>query len=337
MGLPDYPYDTYRRYKADTSQVFDWLAQTARKSGYSLPAGSSATDSPATKSNLNKATSSKTTAAGNKTHKLTIQQVMDIAEWIAKLNPPVPVPNLMVTLLQSSISARKRCARWFQSNAKDENAKNTTHNYFIDVLERVLQILHLSAPEAERSKSYDISSPASEEILDVAGNFGILSIEESEVEAIKSDVASKSAVSRTTPPSASTKQNPIKYEIEFEIADDDETYFALFCFFTDLKAIRDFILDLWRDYRAGQTDLVTASLTTNLAFGLGQRAERDLLEEFPMFKSYKDVWISLTMEMCKQRGIDPIHLLGKSELVPPEMRDIADFLYINMYNTIRVM
>jgi hypothetical protein len=232
--------------------------------------------------------------------------------------------------LRSSISARKRCARWFQSNATDENAKNTTHNYFIDVLERVLQILYPSAPEAEL-----FSSPAAEEILDVARDFGILSIEESEVEAIKPDATSKSAVSMTTRPSASTKPNPIEYEIEFEIGDNDETYFALFCFFTDLKAIRDFILNLWRDYRAGQIDLVTASLTTNLAFGLGQRAERDLLEDFPMFKSYKDVWICLTMEMCKQRGIDPIHLLGKSELGPPEMRDIADFLYINMYNILR--
>ena len=40
MVLPDFLFDTYRRYKADTSHVIAWLAETAQKYGYALSADS---------------------------------------------------------------------------------------------------------------------------------------------------------------------------------------------------------------------------------------------------------------------------------------------------------
>jgi hypothetical protein len=334
MGLTDYLFDTYRRYKADTTHIFGWLAETARKYGYtpSDPASSRSTDSPSTEvkpSKGDRTTSSKATS----THKLTVQQVTDIADWIANLNPPVPVPNLIVTFLQSAISARKQCAEWFQSNATDENEKNTTHTYFINVLERVLQVLHprssLSGAEQTQSKLLDDSPSSDQQIIDLVDNFGILSIEESELQEINA-VTSRPAASNAVRPSSSNAPIRFEYEIEIEMG-DDEIYFALFCFFKDLQAIRNYMSNLWRDYRSGETDLVTASLTTNLSFDMVRQAERDLLEQFPMLKSYQDVWLAFYLAMCFQRGVDPIHLQDKPELAPPEMRDIDDLLYANTY------
>jgi hypothetical protein len=215
------------------------------------------------------------------------------------------------------------------SNATNEDDNNTTHAYFINVLERVLQILRpcSSTPE-EQSRSGGISSRMSEEeIIKVAGNFGILSIEEGELEQVNSDATLKSTLPTSSRPSVS-KNVPFEYEIEVGIG-NEEIYFAIFCLFTDLQAIRKFLLDLWRDYQSGQTDLVAASLTTNLAFDLVRRAEKDFSEEFPMFKSYMDIWLYIYPVLCSQRGIDPIR--QKSELIPPEMRDIADFLYMNTF------
>jgi hypothetical protein len=214
------------------------------------------------------------------------------------------------------------------SNATNEDDNNTTHAYFINVLERVLQILRpcSSTPE-EQSRSGGISSRMSEEeIIKVAGNFGILSIE-GELEQVNSDATLKSTLPTSSRPSVS-KNVPFEYEIEVGIG-NEEIYFAIFCLFTDLQAIRKFLLDLWRDYQSGQTDLVAASLTTNLAFDLVRRAEKDFSEEFPMFKSYMDIWLYIYPVLCSQRGIDPIR--QKSELIPPEMRDIADFLYMNTF------
>ena len=36
MGLPDFLFDSHKRYKADTDRVAAWLAETAQKFGHTL-------------------------------------------------------------------------------------------------------------------------------------------------------------------------------------------------------------------------------------------------------------------------------------------------------------
>lgn len=341
--LPDFLFDTYRRYKADTGQVVAWLAETAQKSGYALsadsapasPRGSSGGGAKSKGPKSDRTPSSATTSkATQQQTALTIQQVTNIAEWIARLNPPVSVPSLIVTLLESAISARKRCSQWFQSNARGANAENTTHSHFINVLESVLQILppRLSTPDTESSlpKPLDVAPPSpDQQIMEVTDNFGILAIDEGELAEVNEDTSTLPQ-STTASPSASTKRIPRSYKVE-TTDNDEEIYFALFCLFTDLRDLRDFLLDLWHDYRCGETDLVTASLTTNLSFDLVRQVEKDLFDSFPVFKSYQDVWSIFYMFMCYQRGIDIGHLQQKFELVPQPMRDVADLVYMNIY------
>ena len=163
---------------------------------------------------------------------------------------------------------------------------------------------------------------------DVTDNFGILAIGESELAEVNEDTSTLPQ-STTAPPSTSNKRIPRSYKVE-AADDDEEIYFALFCLFTDLSAVRDFLLDLWYDYRCGETDLVTASLTTNLSFELVRQVEKDLFDSFPVFKSYKDLWSIFYMFMCHQRGIDIQHLQQKFELVPQPMR-VGDLVYMNIY------
>ena len=208
------------------------------------------------------------------------------------------------------------------------------HTHFINILDRVLQVLRprSSTPDAEPSlpKRHEVSSPLpDQEIMDVTDNFGILEIEESELEEVN-EATSNLPQSTKALPSASSKRILRSYEIE-TADDDEEIYFALYCLFTDLRAIREFLLDLWHDYRGGQTDLITASLTANLSFDLVRQAEKDLFNSFPVFKSYKDVWSIFYIFMCYQRGIDIGHLQQNFELVPRSMRDVADLVYMNIY------
>ena len=95
-----------------------------------------------------------TTNAADVRCTITTQEFTDMAEWITKQSPPVKIPQIIITLLRSAISLRKRCSDWFRSKAGHEAAKNMTHSHFIQVLEKVQLILQRnSSPESVESPS----------------------------------------------------------------------------------------------------------------------------------------------------------------------------------------
>ena len=78
MVLPDFLFDTYRRYKADTSHVIAWLAETAQKYGYALSADSNPATSRASsgKGAKSKGAKSDRTPSSATTPKATQQQTV---------------------------------------------------------------------------------------------------------------------------------------------------------------------------------------------------------------------------------------------------------------------
>ena len=151
--------------------------------------------------------------------------------------------------------------------------------------------------------------------------FDVLNIEESELNET-AEASSPPEIPGTLPV---TTAPPRRYEVE---TDDEEIYFALYCFFDDLDRLRDFILDLWIDYKNRDLDLITASVTTNMAFQLVSRAEQDLIATFPMLKSYEEISGVFYILMCQMRGQDPSHRQSPDDLVNPAMLDVACWLYM---------
>ena len=69
---------------------------------------------------------------------------------------------------------------------------------------------------------------------------------------------------------------------EWELEDEeDELYFMIYCFFKDFNYMREYIQERWCDYTDGLLSLAAVSVTTNTAFELLQRSERELLSQIP--------------------------------------------------------
>lgn len=58
---------------------------------------------------------------------------------------------------------------------------------------------------------------------------------------------------------------------------DEDPYFVLTCLLSDLNSMRDYIKQIWQEYRDGRLDLMTVSLTTNATFDI----IRTYKEDFP--------------------------------------------------------
>jgi hypothetical protein len=328
MGLPDFLFDSHKRYKADTDRVAAWLAETAQKFGHALksqpsmsrPAGSARLKGKARKEAREKAaTTSPTTTAVAVPYTITTQEFTSLAELIANRSPPIKVPQFILTLLRSAIALRKRCSDWFQSKATHEGAKNLTHSHFITVLERVLQILEPHSP----SKTITTSIEADSQVENMTNIFDVLNIEEDELN--ESVVTTPTTQIVGLPQDVASDIPPRRYEVE---ADKEEVYFALYCFFDDLDRLRKFIYDLWSDYRVGKTDLITASVTTNMAINLVHRAEQEFITIFPKLDSYDKMSGVFYWIMCHIRGEDPADREFPDDLVNPAMVDVADWLYM---------
>lgn len=122
---------------------------------------------------------------------------------------------------------------------------NAGHRHFVSVLENVLSILQPDNGQA-------ISEEAK-----AANLFDSLSIEEPSAEAAAAG-ASSSAKTTKAPPAA-------EYDIQ-QTAED--SIFAILALFKDVNEVRQYVMSLWKDYRSGQLDVMSAAVTTDTAFSL---------------------------------------------------------------------
>ena len=69
----------------------------------------------------------------------------------------------------------------------------------------------------------------------------------------------------------------------------DDANFALFCLFEDLNELRNFLRGLWLRYKDRNLDLITVSVTTNIAISLVSHVEQDLLATYPTLESLNEL------------------------------------------------
>jgi hypothetical protein len=314
MGLPDFLFDSHKRYKADTNRVAAWLAETAQKCGYVLKSQSSSGSAP-TGGGRGKSKAGERTVPTNEAMKpgytIRTQELITMAEVIAARKPPIKTPSVVIQLLHSAITLRTRCTQWFSSQASDHAVKNAAHYHFITVLEKILQILQ---PASSTSFSNDTDT----EVDTLTNIFDVLDIEESEMTEIASPVAEKNIDVKNHIP-------PRRYAVE---SDDGEVYFAIYCFFDDLNIMRHFLQSIWEDYKNGNENLITASVTTNMAFQLVQQAEQELIATLPRLKSYNEISGLFYMLLCNLRGQDSEYREEHDDVVNPAMMDVAEWLYL---------
>ena len=312
MTLPSFLFDSHKRYKEETNRVVTWLVETAQKCGF-LP---SLETTPTRQSGRLKGKARKMarekekaevdeTIASATRFTVTVNHFTDLADRIANHKPRVKVPNLILSLVRSAITQRKRCADWFHKRATTEEVKidNSKHWHFISVLELVLKILEPnSVSESTRSnkaptKNMGAAKKSGKEFDKSTNIYDVLYIDDEDTTATEGNpISSVRSVSPNTPPPSTN----VVYELE---TTEEEAFFALFCIFEDLNQLRRFLSDLWRDYAARKLNLMSVSVTTNLAINLVRRAEQDLMATFPTLKSFDDVseTFNAVMSMIKSQ------------------------------------
>ena len=334
IQLPDFIFDTYKHYKADTEKVLDWLARTAQACGFELEIPSI----PSPRRLKGKARIDARKARKNPSAvAISVNQLTEMAKIISSRSPPIPIPQVILNMLRNAIGLRKRCAEWFAQTAKDreQHAVNVGHCHFIEVLETVLHYLEANEtqyatnavplPANKRSLNFTAENDG---LGDTQNMFSTLSIDEEDLE-------TSMEPQLLMPPSKPIDQPTASANLKYEYTrTDEEVFFALFCFFDDLSALRGYLSDLWTRYKNGSVDLITASVTTNTAFELVQRAEKDLISTFQMLDNFEKVSGLLYGLMCYLRNEDLEYREFPDDVVNFNMLDVAEFVYLPVYSTL---
>ncbi|KAH8771449.1 hypothetical protein BGZ57DRAFT_954322 [Hyaloscypha finlandica] len=316
--LPEFLSDSYSRYKEDTNVFATWLTNTAKACGHTssntTQVASSDPMSEAPASIRLKGNARKEAKANGSSrpppvflpatkHTLATGDIIIQAGIIAiHKKPAIKVPLVIQGVLRRAIRARKRCTLWFQkstseSNKEEYKASNSSHQHFIRVLERALEILEPCfekyKPAASKAKkpgsadNHQVPGPSSS----ISNRFELLEVEDTGDENLDIN-ASEAAVS--TMPTTKLPQNKSKavtiYELERSMEEDLQ--FRVYCFFEDLHRVREFLIQTWQRYADGKIDLVTASLVTNVTLALVRESEERMKHLSPKLdeeNSYRSI------------------------------------------------
>jgi hypothetical protein len=162
-----------------------------------------------------------------------------------------------------------------QQNTIDESTQssNEKHQHFIQILQKVHQILTLKAPASKKPKE----TPETKDQSDSANQMGGL-VNLFEYLELEDPVEWTSDASRSN----SSKTNST-YELE---PSDEDLSFAIFCFLKDLTDIRHYVRQTWAEYREEQVTFTTAAVTMNTAISLLRRLNEDFVSDFPQFDEH---------------------------------------------------
>lgn len=251
----------------------------------------------------------------NGSHGLKIAQFTTLTSSIVEATPRVQIPPDIVDVAQKAFQARQERAALLQGT-DDESDKR--HQHVIEIIGDVFRKLksHMQAcrvdvrPKAEQCIQEDEASPASSfqllgldplESGDEANSSGdeqsVDKRPQLKVSKNRKDKLLKKKKKKKTAAAAQKTSSDVYHLKEDEKAEDP--YFVLMCLLNDLKEMRQYIKELWQDYKEGRVDLATASLTTNASFDILRTYE----EDFPAISSLLSNY-SETMKVILSRSID---------------------------------
>jgi hypothetical protein len=222
----------------------------------------------------------------------------------------VPPPT-KIDLLQA-IQARRLCSAWFDAKSDDhissprtaeQSASDARHQYFIQVLEQAYELIlpfFAAGPRRKRTKAprSNVKTNSLPE-LDILNNrHDTLKVEDpldgQEFHEMPSSKQSKKA----THPSADTA-------VELEIKREDDIKFVVFCFFENLQKSRDLLKDIWQKAMANGSDILAASLVTNIAIDLVHKSEEEIIglmghsiDDEVQLSSYLETWFLIFIVRC---------------------------------------
>lgn len=314
--LPANLVSIYQQYKEDTNAVASWLASTAKACGYPadlLSGDTSQATCPERSKRLKgkarkeaKAAASKSSGSSSKASRpdyiIAIKDFIPLAEFVAASKKPVvSVPSVFTTTLNRVIATRSGFSgQMADLGDSPSTSANSSHSYFVGVLEKVREILKPRTTPASQ-KAASPPTPL-DPINQLGGRFARLHVYEPSEEFVAApDIERPAKVSKDN---ATYIAEPLQ--------DLPEVLFAYALLVNDLVTIRGRIQWIWTNYRRGDFDLVACAIATNTACDLA----RNMMEDSePMFKAYGgaiEIGKIFYVSHCMDEGFSLVRLLLKS-------------------------
>lgn len=342
MQLPEYLLGTYRRYKSDTSTVATWIAEEASKRGYKAgnavvqqedvkPVPSNRLKGKARKEakangSINQPSAS---TAPRKRYIISLDDFEGVAQYIAGLSKPkVTVPPFILRAATSAIKAREQCSAWFQKKSyHDETTQqnNERHTHFIRVLERVVEILKsCSSKELKEEPRRKDETTVDSDVEKTTTMFSLLEVEMPSIEDEEDVVHTPSASTEQGRKPTKEKENAF---YELDEPEDDVLPFVLYCLFEDVHQVGQIVRDIWEEYKAGQINIMTASVVTNTAIDLVRKTEDDVRAAHPQLSSYWPIAENMLEVLVEDHEDTSLTDMPGN----PEFLGIVDYTYMQTY------
>lgn len=349
--LPDFLQSSFKRYKQDTDNVATWLAAKAKQHGYPVDIENASKSSSKSKRKKGKArklakeegthtgpSGMTTNSSAKPQYTVKIKDFISLAEFIAGYtNPVIQAPNIFVEALNRAIELRAQHNDWSRQSRSGQDPESrvtadTTHSYFLGILDRVREILkpRMPADITTDPPSYSVNDSGTFESLEteeqdeITNRFGMLDLEDP-------SQAFLDAPGSSSKPKVEAPSEP-SYESETDQS-REEKYLAAHCLFQDIRNIRSFIRTLWMNYRDDQLSHVSVSIATNTAICLVRDMEEDFARRFPGVSGFEDIcWLFYPIQ-CLLRGESPETKERYDDLLNFEVYDIAEDCLVSTYTT----
>ena len=266
--------DRYKQYKAGTSTLVNWLADTARRYCGEVSDFASILKISKDSSKANEETKAP----------LTTTDLLKLAKAIAASS--ITIPQEILTIAKDVIARREAFANFYGvwTNSEDTNGRdsNKRHRHFIHVLREITQLLHRGYDTASHTRYLKAQRSSDEQDhIGFSNLFSGLEVEEPSMTplAAPSDDQLEFKTGKEAP-----------YAVEFELQDSDaDEVFAIWCLLTDFRDLRKYVEVVWTDFKSGTLSFGTASMTTNLAFYTMMQMEHELSVSFPYLRHYANL------------------------------------------------
>ena len=322
--LPEFIFDSYKRYKADTNQLTAWLVETAKGLGYGLELPlSTERELPRKHTSDVAALEIATASLVAEYRRIFVNDFIKLARFIASTHHHMKVPILMLKLAHSAIAIWKHCAERFKhQTTQEEDTSDKAHWHFIIVLEEVVQILDPLCDTKPASVETNV-----DDVAPFVNPFLHLEMEEAKDEEVF-EILPPVVVDHNTSP-------PHQLVIYIVVDDhDDDWLVVIYCVFKDLGDIQIFLCETWSDYRDKKIDLITVSNTTNMAFEIIRSMLENLLALNPEFNNYETIAYVLCSAVYKRLGVDP-SAMELVDMLNLKMVIVEEFVYLPTYLLLR--
>ncbi|GAM91699.1 hypothetical protein ANO11243_097520 [Dothideomycetidae sp. 11243] len=222
-----------------------------------------------------------------------------------------------------AIGVRKKYSKGFASQQAEDRRdadSDKRHLHFVGILEHVRDVL---TPYADSTiRSIDLPQALNEARDPFANGFAALELQELSESFLNAPHAPP--LDRPSP----------SYHVK-RVQDLEEAMTALSLLLKDFRKLRTAILDTWIAYGTGLCDIVSASVTNNIALGFARNLEIDTIGLLAEHGGVEELLSFVYADICRTNGQHPDHRSRPGDTLNFDLYEQAEAVFWPAYQLFR--